>query len=113
MDNNLHDKIGVLEAMKLLQELHRHGYQKLRWYSYMAPNGLFLRCHITTEDNLEYHKICISIKSFEDDTWADSFGIPSIGNDVKPLVEEFKEELKGFIDKGKEKILIIRDGLII
>ncbi|MCH5222935.1 MAG: HIRAN domain-containing protein [Muribaculaceae bacterium] len=101
MDNNLHDKIGVVEAMMLLQELHQQGYQKLRWYSYMAPNGLFLRCHITTEDNLQYNEDCVGIKNIKEDTWADSFGIPSTGNDVKSLVEEFKEELKCFIDKGK------------
>lgn len=101
MKSNIHDKIGVVEAMMLLQELHQQGYQKLRWYSYVAPNGLFLRCHITTEDNLQYNEDCVGIKNIKEDTWADSFGIPSTGNDVKSLVEEFKEELKCFIDKGK------------
>jgi len=48
----LQKHLGALEFMLILQELHRRGYQKLRWYSYMSPNGVALRCHITTADNI-------------------------------------------------------------
>ena len=38
--------------MKILHELHKLGYQKFRWMSYMASTGLSLRCHITTQDHI-------------------------------------------------------------
>lgn len=44
--------LGVLQFMLLLQELHKRGYERLRWFSYMAPNGCAMRCHITTANNI-------------------------------------------------------------
>ena len=44
--------LGAYELMQILHELHKLGYQKLRWMSYMAPTGLSLRCHITTQDHI-------------------------------------------------------------
>ena len=41
------ENLGAYELMQILHELHKLGYQKLRWMSYMAPTGLALRCHIT------------------------------------------------------------------
>lgn len=29
--------LGAFELMQILHELHKLGYQKLRWMSYMAP----------------------------------------------------------------------------
>lgn len=102
MDSNLYDKIGVLEAMMLLQKLHRQGYQKLRWYSYMAPNGLYLRCHITIEDNFRYSKGFVDIKDMrEDNTWWASFNQASSKIDINTIVDEFKGELNSFIEAGK------------
>lgn len=45
-------EMGALQVMQMLKELHKRGYQKLRWFSYMSPNGCALRCHITTQDNI-------------------------------------------------------------
>lgn len=44
--------LGAYELMQILHELHKLGYQKLRWMSYMAPSGLSLHCHITTQDHI-------------------------------------------------------------
>lgn len=102
MDNKLHDKLGVLEAMRLLQELHREGYQKLRWFSYMSPNGCCLRCHITTEDNIRYYSSFVDIIDINDEnSWWISFSEASSGIDVKTIIDEFKKELSKFIEKGK------------
>lgn len=101
MNSQLHIKIGVLEAMLLLQELHRQGYQKLRWYSYMAPNGLHLRCHITTEDNLMYSNGRIEIKDLDEEkAWWTSFNEVTSGIDIKIVIDELKRDISNFVEKG-------------
>lgn len=46
------ENLGAYELMQILHELHKLGYQKLRWMSYMAPTGLSLCYHITTQDHI-------------------------------------------------------------
>lgn len=41
-----------LDLMLMLDKLHKMGYEKLRWLSYMSPNGCALRCHLTTAENI-------------------------------------------------------------
>lgn len=53
--NDHYNALGVLELMQLLQELHKLGYQKLRWFSYMSLNGCCLRCHITIQSQICAH----------------------------------------------------------
>ena len=95
-----YEKFGVLQYMLVLQELHKQGYQKLRWFSYMAPNGCALRCHITTEDN-----ICrfVDIKYLDDrHSWYTSTGHTDTKiTDVSPYIEEFKRKMSAFIEYCK------------
>lgn len=93
-------KLGVTEWMLLLKELHTLGYQKLRWFSYMAPNGCALRCHITTQDNIFANRDICSL----DDSQAfyTSTGNPRSGDDVKPLVRQLLPEMSDeLLEKGK------------
>lgn len=99
MDSRTFSNLGIIELMQLLQELHKLGYQKLRWFSYVSPNGCALRCHITTQDNIFANR---EIVNFSDSyVWAFSTGQVSSGNDIKPLVRSFIEEISpSLLEKG-------------
>lgn len=96
---NLHG-LGAYELMQILHELHKLGYQKLRWMSYMSPNGCCLRCHITTQDH-----ICANREiTFDVDTseiWRTSTGAMTTGEDIKPLVKVFMNENPRLLEIGK------------
>lgn len=94
------NNLGIVELMRLLQELHKSGYQKLRWFSYVSPNGCALRCHITTQDNIFANR---EIINFSDSyVWTFSTGQVSSGDDIKPMVRSFIEEISpSLLEKGK------------
>lgn len=87
--------------MLMLDKLHRLGYEKLRWLSYMAPNGCALRCHITTADNIwcdwdvvNFDKeklLAVSVGSFEATV------------DVDDLVKTFLNTFPSLANAGKGK----------
>lgn len=79
--------LGTIEFMQLLQELHKLGYQKLRWFSYVSPNGCALRCHITTQDNIFANREIIHLSN--EFAWAYSTGLTSSRTDIKPLIRTF------------------------
>lgn len=92
--------LGIIEFMQLLQELHKLGYQKLRWFSYVSPNGCALRCHITTQDNIFANREIIHLSN--EFAWAYSTGLTSSRTDIKPLIKTFLDELSTqLLDKGK------------
>lgn len=96
---DLHN-LGAYELMQILHELHKLGYQKLRWMSYMAPSGLSLRCHITTQDHIcANREIVFSGESNE--IWCASIGAMTTGEDVKPLVRLFMDENPRLLEIGK------------
>lgn len=85
------DTLGAYEWMLILHELHKLGYQKLCWMSYMAPNGCCLRCHIATQDYISAnHEILF--EGNDGKIWFTSVGIMSTGKDIKPLVKTFTNE---------------------
>lgn len=49
-ENDILYHASGLDLMLMLARLHKMGYGKLRWLSYISPNGCALRCHITTDD---------------------------------------------------------------
>lgn len=94
------NQLGVYELMQILHELHKLGYQRLRWMSYMAPSGLSLRCHITTQDHIIVNREII----FDDnhgEVWFTSVGAMTTGEDIKPLVKTFMEENPRLLEIGK------------
>lgn len=75
--------------------------RKLRWFSYVAPNGCALRCHITLETNICSDR---DIISFDDDK---VLGV-SVGNfeskaDIDALVKTFLESFPQLAKAGKKK----------
>lgn len=92
--------LGIIEFMQLLQELHKLGYQKLRWFSYVSPNGCALRCYITTQDNIIANREILHLSN--DFAGAYSTGLTSSWTDIKPLIRTFLDELSTrLLDKGK------------
>lgn len=86
--------------MLLLKELHKLGYQKLRWFSYFAPNGCALRCHITTQDNIFANRDICSLD--DSNAFYTSTGNPRSGDDIKPLVRQLLSEMSHeLLEKGK------------
>ncbi|MDE6648949.1 MAG: hypothetical protein K2K45_03365 [Muribaculaceae bacterium] len=99
MSQHLHS-LGVYELMKVLHELHKLGYQKLRWMSYMAPSGLSLRCHITTQDHICADREIV-IGGDPNEIWCTSIGTMTTGEDIKPLVKTFMNENPRLLEIGK------------
>lgn len=92
--------LGAYELMQILHELHKLGYQKLRWMSYMAPTGLSLRCHITTQDHIIVNQEIIFDKN-QGEVWFASVASMSTGEDIKPLVKTFMDENPRLLELGK------------
>lgn len=94
------NNLGIVELMKLLKELHKSGYQKLRWLSYASPMGGAMRCHITTQDNIIANRDIINISG--DYALVFSARQRSSGDDIKPLVRNFIKEISpSLLEKGK------------
>ncbi|MBO5053284.1 MAG: endonuclease/exonuclease/phosphatase family protein [Muribaculaceae bacterium] len=92
--------LGVYELMQILHELHKSGYQKLRWMSYMAPTGLSLRCHITTQDHICVNREIV-FTGDPSEIWCTSTGAMTTGEDIKPLVKTFMNENPRLLEIGK------------
>lgn len=92
--------LGAYELMKILHELHKSGYQKLRWMSYMASTGLSLRCHITTQDHICANREIV-FTGDPNEIWCASTGTMTTGEDIKPLVKAFMDENPRLLEIGK------------
>lgn len=92
--------LGVYELMQILHELHKLGYQKLRWMSYMAPTGLSLRCHITTQEHICANKEIV-FAGDPNEIWYTSVGTMTTGEDIMPWVRTFMEENSRLLEIGK------------
>lgn len=92
--------LGAYELMLILHELHKAGYQKLRWLSYMAPSGLSLRCHITTQDHICANREIVN-GCGNREIWSASVGVLTTGEDINPLVRIFMEENPRLLEIGK------------
>lgn len=96
---DLHN-LGVYELMQILHELHKLGYHKLRWMSYMSPNGCCLRCHITMQDHICANREIV-FAGDSNEIWCTSTGAMTTGEDIKPLVKTFIDENPRLIEIGK------------
>jgi exodeoxyribonuclease-3 len=91
---------GALDFMLMLDELHKRGYGKLRWYSVTSPNGCALRCFISTQDNISVHDDSPMIFS-DDYCFARSVGTMKRQCNIKELADIFIAEYPRLAAKGK------------
>lgn len=97
-DYNWLEDLGALQYMQLLQELHKRGYQRLRWFSYMAPNGCALRCIITIQDNIRANREVIKLD--ENICWWRSTSQPDSGNDGARYADFFCNDFPRLLEAG-------------
>lgn len=96
----LQDASG-LDLMLMLDKLHRMGYEKLRWFSYMAPNGYTLRCHVTIATNIHCDR---DIVDFGDEiVLGVSVGSFDATADIDELVKAFLESFPQLAKAGQGK----------
>lgn len=100
MDKSGLHNLGAFELMQILHELHKSGYQKLRWMSYMSPNGCCLRCHITTQDHICANREIVFAGN-PNEIWCTSTGAMTTGENIKPLVRTFMDENPRLLEIGK------------
>ncbi len=101
MNNDWLQEMGVLQLMQMLQELHRRGSQKLRWFSCIATNGCALRCHITTQDNIRCNREIYSVNA--DCCLGISISRPDSGNDGRRYADCFERDMPRLLEKGRGK----------
>ena len=94
------NNLGVLELMQILHELHKLGYQKLRWISCWSPNGFYLRCFITTQDHIILNRN-VDLDECADEVWYTSAGTMTTGEDITPLISQFIDENPRLLEIGK------------
>lgn len=99
MDKSDLHNLGTFEWMQILHELHKLGYQKLRWMSCMAPSGLSLRCHITTQEHICVNREIV-FTGDPNEIWCTSTGTMTTGEDIKPLVKTFMDENPRLLEIG-------------
>lgn len=100
MDKSDLHNLGAYELMQILHELHELGYQKLRWISYMSPNGCCLRCHITTQDHICVNREIVFTGN-PNEIWCTSTGAMTTGENIKPLVKTFMDDNPRLLEIGK------------
>ena len=90
-----------LDLMLMLDKLHRMGHEKLRWFSYMAPNGCALRCHITLATNICCDRNIVSFD--EDKVFGVSVGCFDTHADIDEMAKAFCESFPLLAKAGKGK----------
>lgn len=90
-----------LDLMLMLDKLHKMGYDKLRWFSYIAPNGSALRCHITLATNICSDREIVNFT--EDKVLGVSVGSFEAKADIDAMVKSFLESFPQLAKAGKGK----------
>lgn len=92
--------------MLMLDKLHKMGYEKLRWMSYISPNGCALRCHIATS---RYFVLDRDVTSLDTNNvfWI-SVGTFEKGNNIDELAETFIREYPRIAEAGRGSDLCYR-----
>ncbi len=90
-----------LDLMLMLDKLHKTGYEKLRWFSYISPNGCALRCHITIAENIFCNR---DVKEWGDYLFAISVSSFKKESDIKRLTSAFLDTFPrlAMVGKGKD-----------
>lgn len=88
-NENFQYELGAYDVVNLLYELHQRGYQQLRLFSMMAPNGCAMRTCITTKRNMMPYGI--NIESWDDDkVWPHSSSMNILyKGDYDKLADDF------------------------
>lgn len=99
---------AAVHLLRMIQELHVAGFQRVRFSSGMAPSGVHRRCAITHIDNMTEDGLSILDRSLEDEVAHYTtgsldryFGWPDAqGRSAKELAALFSERFPRIVEKG-------------
>ena len=80
--------LGARDVILLLEELHKRGYERMRFFGYLSPNGMAYRVHLA-------HRDAMSENGYElegEAIWYSSVGPDCCGLSADSLADEFLEE---------------------
>lgn len=94
-DHNL----GAIDVILMLEELHRRGYERLRFFGYTSPNGMAYRVHIA-------HRNAMRKNGYElegDPVWYMAVASAGCGVPPETLADEFLSEYADHPDVNRAK----------
>lgn len=91
--------LGAKDVVLLVEELHTRGYQQLRFFGYVSPNGLAYRVHIAHRDAMSENGYELQGTAI----WYSSVGSDCCGVSVDTLADEFLQEFGDHPDLLKAK----------
>lgn len=83
-----HRTLGAIDVILMLEELHRRGYERLRFFGYTSPNGMAYRVHIAHRDAMRENGYELE----GDPIWYMAVGSNSCGVTPETLADEFLRE---------------------
>lgn len=79
---------GVRDVVLLVEELHRRGYERLRFFGYVSPNGMAYRVHLAHRDEMNENGYELGGKAI----WETSVGNDFCRVSQTTLADKFLEE---------------------
>ncbi len=97
--------LGAKDVVLLVEELHKRGYERLRFFGYVSPNGVAYRVHILRKEDVdwtgyfEYHS-----ETFQKHLlWYSSVGSRCCGISPEALADAFATYYPELLQAGKGK----------
>lgn len=94
-----HRTLGAIDVILMLEELHRRGYERLRFFGYTSPNGMAYRVHIAHRDAMRENGYELE----GDPIWYMAVGSNSCGVTPETLADEFLREYADHPDVNRAK----------
>ena len=94
-----HRTLGAIDVILMLEELHRRGYERLRFFGYTSPNGMAYRVHIAHRDAMRENGYELE----GDPIWYMAVGSNSCGVTPETLADEFLREYADHPDLNRAK----------
>lgn len=91
--------LGARDVILLLEELHRRGYERMRFFGYLSPNGMAYRVHLAHRDAMGENGYELE----EEAIWYSSVGSDCCGLSADSLADEFLEEFAEHPDLRRAK----------
>lgn len=90
MDRFSNYTLGARDAVLLLAELHKRGYERLRFFGYVSPNGAAYRVHFAHREAMRDNGYELD----EEAIWHASVGLKSCGLSSDTLADKFLREYR-------------------
>lgn len=99
MNRFTNNRLGAREVVLLLEELHKRGYERLRFFGYVSPNGMAYRVYLAHQDAVAENGYELWGRAI----WYTSVGINCCGVPSEILADEFLDEFADHPDLLRAK----------